>query len=298
MNVFDCHTYRVTIKSHMGLTRQGDGLNWLSLLAVSVVMKMVEEDVKPLADEIPYKYLARAKDEIAKQLALAKRTKDKDLIRKWEEFEQNPEKRAYDLWALEHPGAHAFVKNKPALDLLDTLRTLDLSINQFDVGFTEQEKSYLEKRKDEYSKEYEFNQSSDAIMLRATLIVELHLLQQTILLQYDPDGKSKVLDRVSELIKQLQTLHDSLKALRKQRIPNPPAPKAVKEDKKSADINPFNEVTKRYEVNEDRAEELQSKMDSETEAFLQRRKDRLARTEVNGEDDGGLGEEENDLFDE
>lgn len=251
---------------------------------------MVSYEVeRPLPDEIPSKYLARAKDEIDRQLKLAQRTKDKELIRKWEELAANPEKRAYDLWVLEHPSAHLVANAKPATALLDTLRTLKLSVDKFDIGFTPEERDYLEEREKEYKEEYDFNNSSDAIMLRTTLIIELHLLQQTVLLQYDANGGSDVLGRVSALIKQLQMMHDSLSALRKQRVPS--AAKA-KESKTNDVLNPFTEVTKRYEENEDRAEELQRDMDEQTKAFLRRRKERAAQIEV-VEYDG----EENDFFD-
>lgn len=255
------------------------------------------EQEKPLADEIPPRYLKAAKDQIAKQLAKARQTRDKDIIRKWEAFEKEPEKYAFELWRLEHPSAHAFVKNKPALDLLDALRTKELDVNEFSHGFTDEERAYLEKRKSEYIDDYDFNKSSDAIMLRTTLVLELHLNQQLIMLQYDPEGSSKILDRVNTLTEMLRKQHDSLKALRKQRVPDPPpTPKPAKSKSEMEQAeDPLIAITQRYVENENRADILQAQMDAEKEEFLKRRKERQAIVGVNENESGEI--ETDDFFD-
>ncbi|MDD3915306.1 MAG: hypothetical protein PHF76_11760, partial [Bacteroidales bacterium] len=189
-----------------------------------LTVELVTDDL-PLAEEIPVKYMTAAIDQIEKNLALAKRSRQPDEIKKWERFRADPRRLAANMWYLEHPNAQRWKTPEMTKEIYDVLRLYPLDVDSFDIGYTQEEKDYMNRRREVYLEDYgdkEFNKSSDAMLLRVTLDIELSLLQQMILLRYDVEGKEKVLDRVSKLTDELRKMHDALRALRKQRIQPPP----------------------------------------------------------------------------
>jgi len=264
------------------------------LLAVDL---LVDADDMPLPEEIPPKYMAMAKDKIAKELATAKRSRRQELIDKWTKFQNNPHWLAADLWCLEHPGAHRWKRQRSSSDLHEALRLMPLDVDSFDVGYTDVEKEYLDKRMAQYKADYadkEFNGSSDAIILRLTLGIEIQALQQQILAQQDTDGKDKIIDRVGKLTDELRKMHDALSASRKQRVTPPAKPLAVKptkEDKPST----LSQITTEYENDPDRADRIQADFDERKEQFERKRQSRLEHRVVS-DDDGA--DQSTDYFDE
>lgn len=266
-----------------------------------LTIELITDDL-PSLDEIPTKYLTQAIDQIEKNLALAKRSRQPDLVEKWERFKADPRRLAANMWYLENPNAKRWKSPEMTKEIYDVLRIYPLDVESFDVGYTQEEKDYMTKRREVYMNDYgdkEFNKSSDAMLLRITLDIELSLLQQMVLMRYDIEGKEKVLDRVSKLTDELRKMHDALRALRKQRIapaPKPPPPKVEKvEQQEPEEFDVVASIDKQFEVDPERVERIQAEFDERKEQFEREREKRLKAREP---DVGDIDEYEEENFEE